>query len=112
MRPEPKPGTRNPEPDPTAAFTMHLANLKATLVATNADLSDSQFHDVNLGEAQFSDVNLAEAQFNDVNLSEAKLSNVNLTKVVIEDCDLTGMKINGVLVTDLLRAHGKQPNSG
>ncbi len=80
---------------------MHLANLRDPLLATNADLSGSQFTNVDLHETRFEDVNLTEAEFTDINFSEAKFSNVNLTKVAIEDCNLEGMKINGVLVTEL-----------
>ena len=40
---------------------MHLANLRDPLLATNADLSGSQFTNVDLHETRFEDVNLTEA---------------------------------------------------
>jgi hypothetical protein len=43
--------------------------------------------------------------FAKINLSEAKFSDVDLSNVSIEDCHVTGMKIDGLLVSELLRSH-------
>lgn len=49
---------------------MKLHNTKEALQATNADLSASEFNDVNLQEAIFMNVNRSRATFTDINLSE------------------------------------------
>jgi uncharacterized protein YjbI with pentapeptide repeats len=87
---------------------MKIQDTKETLRVTRADLSRSEFTDVNLQAARFTDVNLSQASFSDINFSGAKLSNLNLTKVEIEACDTTGMKIRGVLVSDLFEAYNKR----
>ena len=86
---------------------MKIQNSKETLQATSADLSRSDFDNVNLREARFNNVNLSKATFTDVNFSGAKFSNLNLTNVEIEACDTTGMKFRGVLVADLFDAYKK-----
>lgn len=76
-----------------------------------AVLTKARFTDTNLTDAVFDDINLADARFNNVNLSGAVITNANLSRLTIsgvtfgdsdiKDADLTGMRINGVLVTDL-----------
>jgi uncharacterized protein YjbI with pentapeptide repeats len=88
---------------------MHIKDTKDKLHVTNANLSGSEFADVNLQSARFLDVNLSGAQFSDVNLSGAKFSDINLSDVKIENCDYTGMRIQGILVSDLLKAYGVKP---
>ena len=39
-------------------------------LAEHADLSGSQFHDVNLGGAEFDNANLSKARFHNINLSD------------------------------------------
>jgi len=85
---------------------MNIRNAKEILNAANADLSSSTFNDVNMQDARFIDVNLSRSSFSDINFSGAKLSNVNLTNVAIDDCEIHGMKIRGVLVSELLARHG------
>lgn len=91
---------------------MKIHDSKEPLQATNADLSRSDFADVNLQEARFNNVNLSKATFADVNFSGARFSNLNLTNVEIEDCDTTGMKFRGVLVADLFDAYKKAYPAG
>jgi len=91
---------------------MKIHDSKEPLQATNADLSRSDFDDVNLQEARFNNVNLSKATFADVNFSGARFSNLNLTNVEIEDCDTTGMKFRGVLVADLFDAYKKAYPAG
>ena len=90
-------------------FSMNIRDTKETLLVTNADLSRSSFTDVNLHEARFADVNLSKAQFADINLSGSKFSGGNLSRVEIDDCNVTGMRIQGVLVSDLLEAYQNRP---
>ncbi len=71
-------------------------------------LPKSSFRDVDLGESRFDDCNLRGACFENVGLSGATLRNVCMSDVVIEDANVEGMRLNGVLVTDLLRAYRQQ----
>lgn len=83
-----------------------------------ADLSGFEFVDTNLRGAVFSDVCLAEARFTDVNLSGSVLEDVALARAVIrnancshlsiEDACYEGMTIDGILVSELLRAYRSQ----
>jgi uncharacterized protein YjbI with pentapeptide repeats len=84
---------------------MKIQNTQTVLQVTNANLASSVFDDVNLQAASFTNVNLSKAQFTDINFSGAKLSNLNLTDVDIEACETKGMKIRGVLVSDLFLAY-------
>ncbi|MBM7068539.1 pentapeptide repeat-containing protein [Actibacterium sp. 188UL27-1] len=85
-----------------------------------AVLTKAKFTDTNLQDVDFDDVNLANGRFNNVDLSGAAITNANLSKLTvrgatlahadIQDADLTGMRINGVLVTDLFHAYEKSQN--
>lgn len=72
---------------------------------TDTDLGDAVFDDVNLSGATLNNVNLSEIAVTDANLSNATFAGVSLVNASIKDADLTGMRINGVLVTDLLAAY-------
>ncbi len=52
--------------EPTITCGKHLAQ--------HADLSGSQFHDVNLSGGEFDDVNLSKARFHNVNLSDISIT--------------------------------------
>jgi len=87
-----------------------------------AVLQGAKFDDCNLEAVSFGNVNLAGSTYTDVNLSNAKFENINLSggsfryltmeNVEISDANLIGMKINGVLVSDLFAAYEKQTNNG
>jgi uncharacterized protein YjbI with pentapeptide repeats len=89
---------------------VNLSGARFYAVMTNA-----KFKDTNLSGADFEDVSLASARFHDVNISGATITNANLSGLTIrgatladakiEDADLTGMRINGVLVSDLFDAY-------
>lgn len=81
---------------------VNLANARFYAVLTRAT-----FTDTNLAEARFNDVNLASAIFDDVNLAGIVVTNANLSNASISDANLTGMRINGILVTDLLDAYAR-----
>ena len=76
--------------------------------AIDVNLTGSTFTDVCLSEARFDDVNLCKATFHNINLSDARFDDVNLSNVAISNANLDGMTINGVLVTDLLKAHHRE----
>jgi uncharacterized protein YjbI with pentapeptide repeats len=74
---------------------------------TDSSLAGAKFDDVNLGQAGFENINLAGAKFHNINLSGATFRDINFANVDIADANLTSMKINGILVTDLLAAYEK-----
>jgi uncharacterized protein YjbI with pentapeptide repeats len=86
---------------------MDLTQLSGKLTVTQSDIPGSVIKDVNLAQASFSDVNLADSRFDDINLTGTKITNVNLTNVDIRDCNIDGLRIDGHLLTDLLKARGK-----
>jgi len=73
----------------------------------NCRLSESVFEDVDLSKSRLSNVSLREAQFEDVTLANATFRNACFENVSIEDANGVGMKINGILVTDLLSVYEK-----
>jgi hypothetical protein len=73
----------------------------------NARLPGSSFVAVDLGSAAFDDVNLRNAVFANVALEGASFHDVNLACASIADANLEGMKINGVLVSDLFSAYNQ-----
>ena len=83
--------------------------------AEKASLAGSEFVNTNLEGAKFHDVSLRGADFSDVTLAGAKIANACLADVSITDADCTGMRIDGILVADLLRAYrrlaGPQPGA-
>jgi len=74
---------------------------------TDSNLDSCKFDDVNLSGSVYENVNLSNATFNNINFSGVTLSNLNLSNTEITDANLDGMKINGVLVTDLLDNYDK-----
>ena len=89
---------------------------------TNANMSDLEIEGAQLGGAYihnigmppkghpFYDANAKQRplKFEDCELTGTTISNCNLQNVEITDCDLAGMKINGILVEDLLTTYKKQ----
>lgn len=70
----------------------------------NASLAGSEFVDTSLEAAKFHDVNLRRAEFADVAFTGATIRNACLGDVTISNANYVGMRIEGILVTDLLRA--------
>jgi hypothetical protein len=75
----------------------------------NTNLSGAQFRDVRLADAHFVDVNLAGVRFEDVALTRAVIHNANCSHLTIADACYEGMRIDGILVTELLRVYRSQP---
>jgi uncharacterized protein YjbI with pentapeptide repeats len=50
---------------------------------------------------------LSDSSFSNIALAGARFSNVNLKNSSIVDAAIDGMRINGVLVTDLFIAYGQ-----
>ena len=71
----------------------------------NASLAGSEFVNTNLEGAKFLDVNLRRAELRDVALTGATIRNACLGDVDIADANYTGTRIEGILVTELLRVY-------
>jgi uncharacterized protein YjbI with pentapeptide repeats len=71
----------------------------------HAVLAESEFVDTNLERSKFRDVNLRASEFEDVALTGSTIRNACLGDVSIADANYTGMRIEGILVTDLLRVY-------
>jgi uncharacterized protein YjbI with pentapeptide repeats len=82
-----------------------VRRINKSIVIKTANVAGSSFSDVNLENSSFQDVNLRMSRFQDVNLSGANFADINFTGASIVDASLSGMTINGVLVTELIRAH-------
>ena len=78
-----------------------------TYQAADADLSRSEFRNVNLSAATFDDVSLRGASFHNVALTGATFRNICFGEVSIADANYEGMRIDGILVTELLRAYAE-----
>jgi uncharacterized protein YjbI with pentapeptide repeats len=76
-----------------------------TYHADDANLSGSVFHNVNLSGAKFDDVNLSRVEFHNVNMSHVSIRNACLHDFSIADASYDTMRIEGVLVTELLRVY-------
>jgi len=87
----------------------------------NMNLSDLQLHAVQMGGAKFTHMGIhpeadgtvpkqrpmgfEECDFNNSSFTRCDLSGANLS-----DCDLEGTRINGILVSDLLKAYENAAN--
>jgi predicted enzyme related to lactoylglutathione lyase len=84
---------------------MEIHHVRDTLSVLDADLAESRFSNANLARSCFDDVSLQHAAFTNANFSEATFADVDLGNVSITNAKLDGMRINGILVVDLIRAH-------
>lgn len=74
----------------------------------HANLAESEFVDTDLRRSKFRDVNLRASEFDDVALTGSTIRNACLGDVAIVDANYVGMRIEGILVTDLLRVYREQ----
>jgi uncharacterized protein YjbI with pentapeptide repeats len=95
-------------------------NMSGT-VFEDVDLSGARFFNINLrranigavdfGGASFSCMNTGEDHprkpvvFNSIELDDCTIQNSYFRNTKLVNCDLTGMTIDGVLVTDMLKAY-------
>ena len=84
---------------------MALPLTSGTYHAEDADLSGSVFRNVNLSNAKFEDVNLQGAEFLNVAFTCGAIRDACLGDVTIERAGYDGMRIEGILVTELLRVY-------
>jgi uncharacterized protein YjbI with pentapeptide repeats len=80
-------------------------NLREILHVHDTDVTDSHFANANLVHCRFQKVNFSHSKFTCVDFSEVSFADVDLTNASITDANLAGMKINGILVSDLLTAY-------
>jgi uncharacterized protein YjbI with pentapeptide repeats len=94
---------------------MEIKDGRYQIESEDADLSRSAFVRVNLAGSSFRDVDLSGAVVDNVTAKRSQWSNVDLSGMSIRDANLggasisesntIGMTINGVLVTDLMKAY-------
>jgi uncharacterized protein YjbI with pentapeptide repeats len=87
---------------------MEIRNTTHVLAVENANLEASTFTDVNLANTVFENVRLEGATFTDICMGSVTIRDGSLRRLTIEECDIEGMRINGVLVSDLLEAYAKK----
>ncbi len=73
----------------------------------DCNMESTVFNNINLMGSSYENINLSKSTFNDINISGATFTNLNMANVEISDANLEGMKINGVLVTELLAGYEK-----
>lgn len=78
---------------------------------TNVDLSDIEISMAIIGGAKFKNIGLpsgskekqSPVSFEDVDLNNSKLLKCDLSGVSVDSCKIEGMKIDGILVSDLIK---------
>ena len=100
----------------------HFRDVSAkNIKITDANLSDLEIEGAQLGGAYIHNIGMPPEghpmynpaakqrplKFENCDLNNSTITDCNLSGVVIEDCNLSGMKINGILVEDLLKQYGK-----
>jgi uncharacterized protein YjbI with pentapeptide repeats len=68
----------------------------------NTSLAGARFAAVDLGASLFDDGNPSCASFSNVALAGATFRNASSSDVAIDDATLEGMRINGVLVSEMV----------
>jgi uncharacterized protein YjbI with pentapeptide repeats len=84
---------------------MEIKNTRTRLDVDNADIAESRFSNANLAKSSFNDVNLQRSVFTNTNLADASFADMDLSNAALKDVNLSGATINGVLITDLIRAY-------
>jgi uncharacterized protein YjbI with pentapeptide repeats len=88
---------------------------------TDANLSDLEIEGAQIGGAFIHNIGMPPkghpmydpaarqrpVRFENCDLRDSAITNCNLENLVIDDCNLTGIKINGILLADLLKSHKK-----
>lgn len=74
----------------------------------NVGMARVEFDNVDLTDATFNNTNMSRVSFHGINFDSATFKAVGLTNVTIDDCALEGMKIGGILVTDMMDAYNEK----
>ena len=80
--------------------------------AENANLAGSEYPRVNPSGSRFDDVNLRDTVFENVSLTRSRIHNACLGDLAVEDANHAGMRIEGILVTELLRVYRESHPGG
>jgi uncharacterized protein YjbI with pentapeptide repeats len=121
--------TATPPTIPCGKYEVQHAKLTGTTF-NDVCLGDTTFENVSLVRAKFHDINMNNIDvsnfqmngaifhngcavtepvtFHDLGLNGAKFIKCNLQGAQIQQCDTTGMKIDGILVSDLLAAYAQR----
>ena len=101
---------------------MRIEGRTGSLEVVGADLGGSAFDDVAMARSRMSNADLSMlslrnanvrgAVFEDVDLTGASFRNTRLADVELADCCVDGMRIDGVLVTELLKAYEAAQTAG
>jgi predicted enzyme related to lactoylglutathione lyase len=84
---------------------MEIRNVRDALSVEDSDIADSHFSNTSLAKSRFDNVNLKHAIFTNANLADAAFTDIDFRGASISDANLAGMRINGILVEELIRAH-------
>jgi len=68
-------------------------------------LQGRNFHNVDLTGSNFGQVQLRGSNFRSVDMEGCRFADISFKDVLIESSELSGMKINGILVSELLRVY-------
>ncbi|MFZ6758414.1 pentapeptide repeat-containing protein [Undibacterium sp. Ji50W] len=71
----------------------------------NKLLQGRNFHNVDLANSNFDQVQLRASSFHSVDMEACRFRDISFVNVTMEACDFTGMRIDGVLVSDMLQAY-------
>lgn len=71
----------------------------------NVGLKDGVFDNMMMENARFNNINMTGANVNYVNLEGSKFTECYLKNVEIEGSETKGMKIDGILVSDMIAAY-------
>lgn len=73
----------------------------------NVRLAGAAFANVDLSGSTFDDVNASSVTFSNADLKAARFTNVDFDYVEISDSRIAGMRIEGILLSDLIAAYRK-----
>jgi len=96
--------------DPGEILDLSDRDLRGSRFA-NVRLAKTAFDNVDLSGSTFDDVNASSVTFSNADLHDARFTNVNFGSVEIADSRLSGMRIEGILVSDLIAAYRKSRSS-
>lgn len=84
---------------------MEIHNIHDALSVKDSDIADSHFSNAGMAKSHFDDIDLQHATFTNANFADAVFTDVDFRNVAIGDANLAGMRINGILIDELIRAH-------
>ncbi|MBM7579589.1 GNAT family N-acetyltransferase [Jeotgalibacillus terrae] len=87
------------------------ANIRS-LHISNAAMQQARFQNVNLSESLIADSTVQHTTFWFTDLSESVFRTADMSGVALENCNISGMTIDGIPVTDLIKAYKKENKHG